>query len=58
MRFVQADITDLDEGEAQLVELTLEFAGDGFDRVEDYRAADGTIERTRWHFVRATSPAP
>lgn len=55
LRFAQADVTDLDADEAQLVELGLEFGPDGFDRIEDYRAPDGTIERTRWHFVRTDS---
>lgn len=57
LRFVQADITDLDPDEAHLVELTLEFGADSFDRIEDYRAPDGTLERTRWHFVRADATA-
>lgn len=56
LRFAEADVTDLDPEEAHLVELVFEFGPEGFDRVEDYRAPDGTSERTRWHFVRATDP--
>ena len=57
LRFVQSDITDLDADEGQLVELTLEFGADGFDRIEDYRAPDGAVERTRWRFVRTDATA-
>lgn len=57
LRFVQADITDLDADEAQLVELTFELGADSFDRLEDYRAPDGSVEHTRWHFVRAEATA-
>jgi hypothetical protein len=51
--FTQADITDLDRGEAHLVEMSFELGDREFDREEVYRQADGTLERTRWHFVRA-----
>lgn len=51
--FTQADITDLDPGEAHLVEMTIELGDRSFDREEVYRQPDGTLERTRWHFVRA-----
>lgn len=56
LRFAEADVTDLDPDEAHLVELGLEFGADGFDRVEDYRSANGAIEQTRWHFVRVATP--
>ncbi|MFO0555682.1 MAG: hypothetical protein U0271_45315 [Polyangiaceae bacterium] len=52
LRFQQADITDLDPGEAQLVELELTIDGDKLERLELYRAPDGSVERTLWHFER------
>jgi hypothetical protein len=56
--FTQADITGLDPDEAHLVEMEIVIGDNAFDRVEVYRAPDGTLERTRWHFdrVRATGP--
>jgi hypothetical protein len=57
LEFRQADATDVDDDEAQLVSLTLRFDGEGFERVEDYLAADGQVERTRWQFVRAPAGA-
>lgn len=56
VRFAVADVTDLDRDEAHLVSLAFEFTPDRFDRIEDYQASDGSIERTRWHFTRATAP--
>jgi hypothetical protein len=50
--FEQADITGLDRSESHLVSLEFVFAQDSFDRVEVYRAPDGKLERTAWHFVR------
>ena len=55
--FTLADVTDLDRAEPHLVEMEI-VLGDGvFDRVEVYRAPDGTLERTRWHFVRVSDTA-
>ena len=55
--FAQTDVTDLDPQEASLVEMELTLGTDTFDRVEVYRAADGTLERTRWRFTRTVSDA-
>ena len=55
LRFALADVTDLDPDEAHLVELTFTLGADAFDRVEDYRAPDGSHERTRWRFVRTAA---
>lgn len=57
VEFRQADATDVDVDEAQLVNLTLRFDGEAFERVEDYLAPDGQVERTRWRFVRAPAGA-
>lgn len=55
--FKLADVTDLDRAEAHLVEMEIVLGDNTFDRVEVYRAPDGTLERTRWHFVRITDTA-
>ena len=55
--FTQADITDLDRAEAHLVEMEIVLGDNAFDRVEVYRAPDGKLERTRWHFTRVTDSA-
>jgi hypothetical protein len=47
------DATDVDPGEAELVELSYDLGDLGapdFDRVEVYRQPDGTLERTPMHF--------
>ncbi|MDQ3335987.1 MAG: hypothetical protein M4D80_12530 [Myxococcota bacterium] len=55
--FTQAEITDLDRAEPHLVEMEIVLGDNVFARVEVYRAPDGTLERTRWHFVRVTDSA-
>lgn len=50
------DATDVDPGEAELVELSFDLGdvdGNGFDRVEVYQQPDGTLERTPAHFAPA-----
>lgn len=50
---VMTDATGVDPGEAILVELSYDFAADGFMRVEVYRQPDGSLERTAWQYARA-----
>lgn len=51
-RFVLESVTDLDPGEAHLVELELAAEGAALERVEVYRDPTGHLERTHFRFVR------
>lgn len=51
-RFVVESVTDLDPGEAHLVELELAAEGETLERVEVYRDPTGHLERTHFRFVR------
>ena len=50
--FTQFDVTDLGRDEAQLVEMSMTTTLDEFDREEVYRAPNGTLDVTKWKFVR------
>ncbi len=56
--FTQADITGLSSTEAHLVEMEIVLDASSFERLEVYRAPDGTLERTRWHFERVIARTP
>ena len=47
-----ADATNVSPQQSVLVEKRIELAGDALEQTEIYRAPDGTLETTVYHFVR------